>query len=79
MSDQWMIRGSEFTNCNCAIGCPCQFNAPSTSGTCEGIGNAKIEEGHFNDISLDGLSFVVAARDALVQRPGNHKKSLNSQ
>lgn len=58
MSDQWMIRGSEFSNCNCAFGCPCQFNAPSTNGFCEAIGNALIEEGNFNGISLDGLCFV---------------------
>ena len=59
MNDQWMIRGSEFSNCNCAFGCPCQFNSPSTNGYCEAIGSALIEEGNFNDISLDGLCFVM--------------------
>ncbi len=59
MNDQWMIHGSEFSNCNCAFGCPCQFNSPSTHGSCEAIGSALIEEGNFNDISLDGLSFVM--------------------
>lgn len=59
MSDQWMIRGREFSNCNCAFGCPCQFNSPSTHGFCEAIGSALIEEGNFNDISLGGLSFVM--------------------
>lgn len=59
MSDKWMIRGSEFSNCNCAFGCPCQFSAPSTYGNCVAIGSTLIEEGYFNDISLDGLSFVM--------------------
>ena len=59
MNDQWMIRGSEFSNCNCAFGCPCQFNSPSTHGSCEAIASAIIEEGNFNDISLDGLCFVM--------------------
>ncbi|TDJ59895.1 MAG: DUF1326 domain-containing protein [Nitrospina sp.] len=59
MADQWMIRGKEFGNCNCAFGCPCQFNSPSTHGHCEGIAQVLIEEGHFNDTKLDGLSFVV--------------------
>jgi hypothetical protein len=58
MADKWMIRGKEFSNCNCAFGCPCQFNAASTHGFCEAIGSAMIEEGHFNDIPLDGLCFV---------------------
>ncbi len=59
MEPQWMIRGKEFSNCNCAFGCPCQFNAPSTYGCCEAIGSVLIEEGHYNDTSLDGLSFVM--------------------
>ncbi len=59
MTDQWMIRGSEFVNCNCAFGCPCQFNSPSTNGFCEAISNVMIEKGFFSDTSLDGLCFVM--------------------
>ena len=55
MADQWMIRGSEFGNCNCNYGCPCQFYAPPTFDKCEGVDVFEIEEGHFGDISLDGL------------------------
>ena len=65
MADKWMIRGSEFTNCNCAYGCPCQFNSPSTNGLCEAISSVLIEEGRFNDTSLDGLKFCL-----LVKWPG---------
>jgi len=59
MADQWMLRGVEYSNCNCAFGCPCQFNAASTHGFCEAVANTWIEEGYFNDIKLDGLSFVM--------------------
>jgi hypothetical protein len=59
MSDKWMLRGKEFTNCNCAYGCPCQFNSPSTHGFCEAVASALIEEGYFNDTRLDGLSFCI--------------------
>lgn len=65
MNDQWMIRGAEFTNCNCAYGCPCQFNSPTTNGFCEAAVSVQIDEGHFNDTSLDGLCFVM-----LLQWPG---------
>ncbi len=59
MSDQWMIRGVEFSNCNCSYGCGCQFNAPSTNGFCEAVASGHIEEGYFNDTRLDGLNFVM--------------------
>ncbi|MFQ5418093.1 MAG: DUF1326 domain-containing protein [Myxococcota bacterium] len=53
------MRGVEFANCNCAWGCPCQFNSPATHGHCEGLGAGHIEEGHFNDTRLDGLNWVM--------------------
>ena len=59
MADQWEIRGVEFGNCNCAWGCPCQFNAPSTHGFCEAILGGRIDEGHFNDTRLDGLKWAL--------------------
>ena len=65
MADRWMIRGFEYGNCNCAWGCPCQFNAPSTHGFCEAVTGGVIEEGYFNETRLDGLRWVM-----LLQWPG---------
>lgn len=65
MADRWMLRGVEYGNCNCAWGCPCQFNAPSTHGHCEAIVCGRIDEGHFNDTRLDGLHWVL-----VLQWPG---------
>ena len=65
MPDRWRIRGVEWSNCNCAFGCPCQFNAPSTHGHCEALNAGIIEEGHFGDVRLDGMRFVW-----LLQWPG---------
>jgi len=76
MNDQWMIRGSEFGNCNCAFGCPCQFSSPSTNGFCEAIVSAMIEEGNFNDISLDGLSFVMLLKWPGEVADGNGQQQL---
>ncbi|WP_167857976.1 DUF1326 domain-containing protein [Mycobacterium sp. DL99] len=58
MADRWLIRGTEFENCNCAWGCPCQFGAKSTHGHCEAFMAGHIEEGNFNDTSLDGLDWA---------------------
>jgi len=65
MADQWMLRGVEYSNCNCAWGCPCQFNSPTTYGFCEAVATGIIEEGHFNQTRLDGLKFCL-----LLQWPG---------
>jgi hypothetical protein len=62
VADHWMIRGMEYTNCNCAWGCPCQFNAPSTHGFCEALSAGCIEEGHFNETRLDGLNWILLLR-----------------
>ncbi len=65
MPDQWTIRGQDFVNCNCDWGCPCQCNSPSTHGSCEAVVAGHIDEGHFNDVRLDGLDWIM-----LVQWPG---------
>lgn len=56
----WEIHGRELVNCNCAYGCPCQFNARPTHGHCEAAGAIDIEKGHFGNVSLDGtrIAFV---------------------
>jgi len=56
MSDlRWTIRGREFVHCNCAYGCPCQFNALPTHGHCCAVAAIEIEEGHHGETRLDGL------------------------
>ncbi len=55
---EWSIKGKEFANCNCAYGCPCQFNALPTHGTCEAVNGFQIDTGHFGDVKLDGLRVV---------------------
>lgn len=65
MEDQWMLRGTEYANCVCAWGCPCQFNARSTQGFCQAVVAGHIDEGNFNEIRLDALNFVL-----LLQWPG---------
>ena len=59
MADQWMIKGVEYGNCNCDYGCPCQFTAPTTHGKCEAIVCGRIDEGHFNDTTLEGLKWAM--------------------
>jgi hypothetical protein len=62
---QWTIEGREFTNCNCAYGCPCQFNARPTHGSCHAVFGIDIDTGHHGDTRLDGLRIA-----AIVAWPG---------
>ncbi len=54
----WELQATEFVNCNCDYGCPCQFNALPTYGDCKAIAAYQIDKGHFGDVKLDGLKVV---------------------
>ncbi len=56
----WMIRGPKISSCNCAYGCPCEFNALPTNDVCEGLEAHRIDEGYFGDVRLDGI--IIGAR-----------------
>jgi hypothetical protein len=59
VADQWVLHGTEFENCPCDWGCPCQFGARPTYGYCAAVMGGHIEKGNFNDTNLDGLDYVV--------------------
>ena len=54
----WKIEGPHIVNCNCDFGCPCQYMALPTDGTCKAVVGWRIDKGHFGDTSLDGLMAV---------------------
>lgn len=55
---EWNIRGRQYANCNCAWGCPCQFNALPTHGDCRALVAMCIDAGHFGDTPLGGLRWA---------------------
>jgi len=57
----WELSGTVLVACNCDYGCPCNFNAPPTSGDCEGGWTWKIAKGRYDDVSLDGLALALFA------------------
>jgi hypothetical protein len=61
VSVEWEIKATEFANCNCSYGCPCQFNGLPTHGHCRYVAGFQIEEGHFGKVKLDGLRAVTMA------------------
>jgi hypothetical protein len=57
----WKVKGTVLVACNCDYGCPCNFNAPPTTGDCEGNWTWHIEQGRYGDVDLDGLTLAVFA------------------
>ena len=55
----WYVEGPSFGNCNCAYGCPCQFEALPTQGHCRGFETLHIDKGHFGDVDLTGLNAAI--------------------
>jgi hypothetical protein len=58
---KWTIKGREFLHCNCAYGCPCQFNALPTHGHCQAVMGMEIKEGRHGNTRLDGLKIAAVA------------------
>ena len=56
----WRIVGEETGTCNCAWGCPCQFNALPTHGRCEALAAVRIHQGHYGATRLDGVTFATS-------------------
>jgi hypothetical protein len=59
---RWALTGTAFISCNCDYGCPCNFNARPSRGTCEGGWTWQVERGAVDDVPVDGLSFSVYAK-----------------
>jgi hypothetical protein len=55
---QWQMEAEYIQSCNCAYGCPCNFNSLPTYGNCEALIAYHIRKGHFEDTQLDDVSFA---------------------
>ena len=55
---QWRIEVEYVQSCNCAYGCPCNFNALPTYGNCEALLGYRVRKGNFGTTNLDGVVFA---------------------
>jgi hypothetical protein len=72
----WEIHGRELANCNCSYGCPCQFNARPTDGSCEAAVVYEIERGHYGAVKLDGLRAAATYKWPGAVHEGNGEMQL---
>ena len=54
----WRIEAKYVEYCSCDLGCPCESMADPTYGICTGLVAFKIDKGHCEKLSLDGLAVV---------------------
>lgn len=71
MVESWWMKGELLGPCNCDWGCPCNFDAPPTYGTCEGIYVFFVREGRYGEVPLDGLVFAHAGSSPGPVHEGN--------
>jgi hypothetical protein len=70
----WQIRGEYFETCSCDYLCPCissNLSARPTQGWCAVALVQHIVDGRYNDVTLDGLNFVIVARTPEEMNKGN--------
>ena len=56
----WRLQGRYFETCNCALACPCVWLQPPSEGECKLLVAWHIDEGHIENIRLDGLNVALA-------------------
>jgi len=73
MSDKvkWSIEADFLQACNCDYGCPCEFAAPPTRGSCEGMVAWHINRGSYGSVKLDGLGLGFAVHWPKAIHQGN--------
>lgn len=58
----WRATGDVLIACNCDWGCPCNFNARPSRGFCQGGWIWLIEQGHVDEVRVDGLGIALFAK-----------------
>jgi hypothetical protein len=55
----WHVTATVAESCSCTVSCPCNFGGEPTKSPCEGNRLIAIKSGHYEDVDLAGVSFLV--------------------
>ena len=55
----WHVTATVAESCSCAISCPCNFGSNPTHMPCHGNRLISIKSGHYQDVDLGGVAFLV--------------------
>ncbi len=70
----WQVNGKYYETCSCDFVCPClpaQMAAMPTKGSCTFAMAFQIGHGHYGNVSLDGLGFIVLGLTPEAMGKGN--------
>jgi hypothetical protein len=72
----WQVSGGFIDACNCDVLCPCVFSNAPTRGDCASLVAWHVEDGRFNDLSLNGLNAAWAFYTPAHVLKGNWKLAV---
>ena len=55
----WHLTATVAESCSCTVSCPCNFGGEPTKNPCEGNRLISIKSGHYEDVDLGGVAFLV--------------------
>ena len=55
----WHITATVAESCSCTVSCPCNFGGSPSHMPCDGNRLISINKGHYGDVDLAGVSFLV--------------------
>jgi len=55
----WHITATVAESCSCTVSCPCNFGGEPNRSPCEGNRLISIKSGHYEDVDLGGVAFLV--------------------
>jgi len=58
-AENWHITATVAESCSCTISCPCNFGGEPNRNPCEGNRLIAIKSGHYGDVDLANVSFLV--------------------
>lgn len=54
----WVLKANYVDACSCDMACPCIFGGASTRGFCKGATLVQINEGHYGEVDLAGVTVL---------------------
>src|ERR1041385_9053762 len=58
-AENWHITATVAESCSCTVSCPCNFGGEPNRNPCEGNRLIAITSGHYGDVDLANVSFLV--------------------